>query len=136
MNSQSHPDPFVRAHQDAQKAVATFLPSLIPKPPAPTVPPPRPGPLTDAVKALSMARHVEQVSARVARGLPPEEPKPTPEKMFGNQLDVVHTRALQEAIASHPEEERSRLISEAHDSATKWIGSHNGKVVVHGKVEL
>lgn len=76
------------------------------------------------------------MSARVVRGLPPEEPKPTPEQQFGNTLDAVHTRAIQEAIASHPETERGRLISEAHDSAVKWIASHNGKVVVHGKIQL
>lgn len=135
------PDPFVLAHQDAQKAVATFLPSLVgrqepepPKPPSPMAAQQRG--MQEAMRTASLARHVERMSARVVRGLPPEEPKPTPEQQFGNTLDAVHTRAIQEAIASHPEEERSRLISEAHDSTVKWIASHNGKVVVHGKIQL
>jgi hypothetical protein len=135
------PDPFVLAHLDAQKAVATFLPSLVGR--QEPEPPPPPSPMAasqrgmqEAMRTASLARHVERMSARVVRGLPPEEPKPTPEQQFGNTLDAVHTRAIQEAIASHPEEERSRLISEAHDSTVKWIASHNGKVIVHGKVQL
>jgi hypothetical protein len=130
----ARPDPFVQAHLDALNAVRTFLPSLGPKsapPPAPARPPSEPE------RALSLVAKTEKMAARVARGMPPEEPPPpTPEKNFGNQLDIVHTRALAAAIAAHPETERGRLISEAHDSAVKWIASHNGKVVVHGKVEL
>lgn len=131
-------DPFSKAHLDGMKAVTTFLPSLSTPPQAPQLPQ-QPLPhsdLRDAVRAMSMVNHVEGMSKRMANGLPPEEPKPTPEEQFGNQLDAVHTRAISSAIAAHPETDRARLISEAHDSATKWIGSHNGKVVVHGKIEL
>lgn len=131
-------DPFTQAHADGMKAVATFLPSLV-TPPQPPQPPQQPLPhsdLRDAVRAMSMVNHVEGMSRRMANGLPPEEPKPTPEKQFGNQLDVVHTRAISSAIAEHPETERARLISEAHDQTTKWIGEHNGKVVVHGHIEI
>jgi hypothetical protein len=134
------PDPFVQAHKDAVAAVSTFLPSLVgrqeppPPPPSPMAAPQRG--MQEGLRVASLARHVENMSARVVRGLPPEEPKPTPEQQFGNTLDAVHTRAIQEAIASHPETERGRLISEAHDSAVKWIASHNGKVIVHGKVQL
>lgn len=91
--------------------------------------------MQEMTHAASMARHVEQASAKIALGLPPDPPQPpSPEETFGNVLDVVHTGALRSAIAAHPEEERSRLISEAHDSVTKWIGASNGKVIVHGKV--
>jgi hypothetical protein len=134
------PDPFVRAHEDAQKAVSTFLPSLVGRSEAPPPPPnPMAKPLDavqEAMRVATLARKVEGMSSRVVRGLPPEPPPPTPEQAFGNQLDAVHTRALQEAIASVPEEDRGKFISEAHDSAVKWIGAHNGKVVVHGKVEI
>jgi hypothetical protein len=135
------PDPIVRAHQDAAKAIATFLPSLTGRNdhPDPT-PPPHPmaktDSLTEAIRVASLANKGERMSARMARGLPPEDPQHTPEAAFGNQLDSVHTRAIQEAIARVPEEERGKFISEAHDSAVKWIGAHNGKVIVHGKVEL
>lgn len=132
-------DPFAQAHEDGRKAVATFLPSLVaPKNVAPQAPPkalPH-SDLRDAVRAMSLANHVEQMSSRVANGLPATPPQVTPEEQFGNQLDAVHTRAISAAIAAHPETERARLISEAHDSASKWIMSHNGKVIVHGKVEL
>jgi hypothetical protein len=131
-------DPFAQAHEDGKKAVATFLPSLV-TPKMPPQAPPKALPhsdLRDAVRAMSLANHVEQMSSRVANGLPPSPPQPTPEETFGNQLDAVHTRAIASAIAAHPETQRARLISEAHDSASKWIMSHNGKVIVHGKVEL
>lgn len=129
---------FLRAHQEAQKAVATFLPSLGPNPPAPPPPPPHPlqkrNVVDEMTHAASMARHVEQASSNIALGKPANPNPPTPQQQFGNVLDVIHTRAIQSAIAAHPEDQRSRLISEAHDSATQWIASHNGKVIVHGKV--
>jgi hypothetical protein len=131
-------DPFQQAHADGRRAVATFLPSLV-TPPRPAGPPPKGLPhsdLRDAVRAMSLANHTEQMSSRVANGLPATPPQVTPEEQFGNQLDVVHARAIASAIAAHPETQRARLISEAHDSASKWIMSHNGKVIVHGKVEL
>jgi hypothetical protein len=131
-------DPFAQAHEDGKRAVATFLPSLVTPPPQPQ-PPQKALPhsdLRDAVRAMSLANHTEQMSSRVANGLPPMPPQPTPEEQFGNQLDAVHTRAIASAIAAHPETQRARLISEAHDSASKWIMAHNGKVIVHGKVEL
>jgi hypothetical protein len=86
--------------------------------------------------AAALARHVERASANIVQGKPANPQPPPPEQTFGNVLDIVHTRALRSAIEAHPEEERSRLISEAQDSATKWISAHNGKVVVHGKVMI
>ena len=141
MAASPQPDIFAKAHADAQKAVATFLPSLVGRQDPPPQPPGPPkftnmkGP-QEALRVLSLASKAESMSRRVARGMPPEDPPPTPEQQFGNNLDIVHTRAIASAIASHPEEERARLISEAHDSATKWVGAHNGKVIVHGKVEI
>lgn len=138
MSAIPQPDPFQQAHADGKRAVATFLPSLV-NPPRPMAAPAKALPhsdLRDAVRAMSLANHTEQMSSRVANGLPPTPPQPTPLETFGNQLDVVHTRALASAIAAHPETQRARLISEAHDSASQWIMSHNGKVIVHGKVEL
>lgn len=122
---------------DGQRAVDTFLPS-IKNPPQPPPPPPNPmaydNPMMDVVRALKLASKVEGMAQRSARGLPPQKPQ-TPEEQFGNVLDVAHTRAIARAIANHPEDQRGRLISEAHDSATRWIASHKGKVIVHGKVK-
>jgi hypothetical protein len=135
-------DPITQAHNDAKQAVATFLPSLVGRQDPPPAPPP-PSPLAvaqqpqDAIRALALAGHVERQAYRVARNLPPQrEQAPTPEEQFGNNLDIVHTRALANAISSVPETERGKLISEAHDSAVKWIAAHNGKVIVHGKVKI
>jgi hypothetical protein len=133
---------FARAHADAQKAVTTFLPSLGPNPPQPQGPAPQPHPLAqrdivhEMTHAAALARHVEQASARIVQGLPANPAPPPPEQTFGNVLDVVHSTALRNEIARRPEEDRSRLISEAQDSTTKWIMSHNGKVIVHGKVMI
>jgi hypothetical protein len=132
-------DPFVAAHADAQLAVRTFLPSLTPPaaPPQAPIQPRKPGPITEAVRALSLARHVERMSARQARGLPPQPPAPpSPQEAFPGSLDAVHVRALQEAIASHPEDQRAALIDEVHQNLVKWIAGKNGKVIVHAKVEL
>jgi hypothetical protein len=138
----ARPNVFQRAHADAQAAVATFLPSLGPNPPQPATPPPQPHPLAkrdimhEMTHAAALARHVERASANIVQGKPANPQPPPPEQTFGNVLDIVHMRALRSAIEAHPEEERSRLISEAQDSATKWISAHNGKVVVHGKVMI
>src|SRR5437588_6048158 len=130
------PDIFQKAHADAIQAVHLFLPSLAPPPQmGPTEPPP-PKQNAEPLRALSVARHVEQMSKRVTRGLPPEEPKPTPEQQFGPELDPVHIRALSAAIAAHPEDERAKLVHEAHESLVTWIGSHNGRVVIDGHIEL
>lgn len=122
---------------DGQRAVDTFLPS-IKNPPQPPPPPPNPmaydDPMMDGVRAQKLASKVEAMAQRSARGLPPQKPQ-TPEEQFGNVLDVAHTRAIARAIANHPEDQRGRLISEAHDSATRWVASHKGKVIVHGKVK-
>lgn len=126
-----------RVAEDGKKAVKLFLPSIA-NPPKPPPPPPNPmaqdNHMVDVARALKRLGALEKMSYRAARGLPPDRP-PTPEEQFGNVLDVAHTRALSRAIANHPEEEQGRLIAEAHDSATKWIAAHNGKVVVHGKIE-
>jgi hypothetical protein len=133
-------DPFIQAHADAKKAVATFLPSLSgPKPP----PPPPPNPLAkrdvmgEMVHAASMARHVEDTSARMARGLPVQPPNPpSPQETFGSEIDQVHIRAISAAIAAHPETERAALLHELHENLTKWVASNNGRVVVDGKMEI
>lgn len=137
MSTTPQPDPFQQAHADANKAVATFLPSLLPQPPAPepTTPPPPPA-LAEPVRAISLARHIEQMSARVARGLPAVASQPTPEQTFGPELDPVHIRALSEAIALHPETERAALLHQAHEGLVRWIAAHNGRVVVDGKLLL
>ena len=136
-------NPFLKAQQDAQRAVATFIPSLAGKPPqAPpdagkVHPPHGMTGMAEAGRALSIASHVEKAAARMARGMPPYPPAPpTPEQNFGNSLDPVHIRALSSAIASAPEEHRPRLISELHDSLVQWLASHNGKVVVDGKIHV
>lgn len=132
-------DAFQRAHEDGKKAIATFLPSLVPKQPAPAPqPPPATSPLVrEGVRTASLARHVEMASKRVARGMPPEPPPPpSPQETFGGELDPVHIRAMGSAIEAHPEELRSPLIHELHDTLTKWISSQNGRVVIDGRMEL
>lgn len=132
------PDPFVKARADAQNAVATFLPSLTAGPQAPPAPPPQiPPKLMESVRALSLARHVENMAARVARGLPPTAPPPpSPQETFAAELDPVHIRALTAAIEAHPEDQRAALIHEAHENIVKWIAAHNGQVIIDGKMQL
>lgn len=132
------PDPFVKARADAQNAVATFLPSLTAGPQPPPAPPPQiPPKLMEAVRAASLARHVENMSARMARGLPPTAPPPpSPQQLFGNELDPVHIRALTSAIEAHSEDQRAALLNEVHENLTKWVAENNGRVVVDGKMEL
>jgi hypothetical protein len=133
------PDVFAKAHQDAQRAVATFLPSLTPKPPAPAPPPqPKRSPvIIEAMRVASVARHVEGMSARVARGLPPEQPPPpSPQETFPPEIDQVHIRAISAAIAAHPETERGPLLHEAHANIVKWIAAHNGQIVHDGHVQI
>jgi hypothetical protein len=125
-------DHFSQALGDMQKAVRTFLPSLAPPPP-PAPPKPKP---TEAARVLSLAKHVEAMSARVARGMPPQPPQVSPEQQFGPELDPVHIRAIQSAIAAHPETKRAPLMNEVHNSLVRWIGSHNGRVIVDGKMEI
>jgi hypothetical protein len=133
------PDPFVQAHLDGVRAVHTFLPSLAPKPPAP---PPQPPPavsptIKEGMRVASLARHVEQASARVARGFPPQPPPPpSPQEQFPGELDPVHIRAISDAIAAHPETQRAPLIHEAHQNLVKWIASKNGQIVHDGKMQI
>lgn len=133
----AQPSVLQQVAMDGQRAVDTFLPS-IKNPPQPPPPPPNPmaydDPMMDGVRAQKLASKVEAMAQQSARGIPPQKPQ-TPEEQFGNVLDVAHTRAIARAIANHPEDQRGRLISEAHDSATRWIASHKGKVIVHGKVK-
>lgn len=135
----AQPNPFHQAAADSQKAILTFLPSLAPKPPVPPPPqPPKISPaLQEGLRAASLVRHVEQMSARVARGMPAEEPPPpSPQETFGVELDPVHMRALQIAVAAHPETQRAALLHEAHDMLAKWVMSNNGRVVVDGKMQI
>ena len=135
----AQPDVFQQAHQDAQRAVATFLPSLTPQPPAPPAPPPSIASpkIQEAVRAMSIVRKVEMTSKRVARGLPPEPPPPpSPQETFPPAIDQVHIRAMAAAIAAHPETDRPALLQEAHQNLTKWIASKNGQVAVDGHIEI
>lgn len=135
----AQPNPFHQAAADSQKAILTFLPSLAPKPPVPPPPqPPKISPaLQEGLRAASLVRHVEQMSARVARGMPAEEPPPpSPQETFGVELDPVHMRALQIAVAAHPETQRAALLHEAHDMLAKWVMANNGRVVVDGKMQI
>ena len=134
-------DIFQRAHQDGIKAVSTFLPTLVGRREPPPQPPPHPSQvpqmdgLQEAARVMHLANHVEQMSARVARGLPPEPPPPpTPEEQFGRDLSPVHIRALSGAVASLPEEHRGGALAELHTKLVNWIGSHNGIVTVDGKL--
>lgn len=133
-------DPFQRAAAEGRVAVNTFLPSLSgPQPPPP--PPPHPMAKQDIlqtmVHAASLARHVEQASAKIAAGLPPDPPAPpSPQEKFPPAIDQVHIRALSSAIAAHPEELRPALLHEAHINLTKWIATHNGQIVHDGHVEV
>ena len=132
-------DPFQQGAADSQRAILTFLPSLGPKPPAPApIPPPQVSPqIKEGIRAASLVRHVEMVSKRVARGLPPTPPPPpSPQETFPPAIDQVHIRALQTAIAAHPEIQRPDLIHEAHANLTKWIAAHNGQIVHDGHVEI
>jgi hypothetical protein len=132
-------DPFQQAHQDAQNAVATFLPSLTPQPPAPPPPPPSMASpkIQEAVRAMSIVKKVEMTSARVARGLPPEPPPPpSPQEQFPPSIDQVHIRAMAAAIAAHPETDRPALLHEAHQNIVKWIAAHNGQIVHDGHIEI
>lgn len=139
MATASQPDVFQQAHTDAQRAVATFLPSLVPQPPAPPAPPPRQvaPQIQEGIRAASIIKKVETTAARVARGLPPEPPPPpSPQESFPPAIDQVHIRAMAAAIAAHPETERPALLHEAHGALVKWIAAHSGQVVVDGHVEI
>lgn len=133
-----HNDVFTKAHADAQKAVATFLPSLTPAPPAAPAQPSRiPPAMMEAARALSKGGHAERMSQRMARGLPPEPlPPPSPQETFGPELDQVHIRALSAAIAAHPEDQRAPLLHEAHQNLVKYIAANNGQIVHDGHMQL
>jgi hypothetical protein len=135
----AQPDVFQKAHQDAQNTVAMFLPSLTPQPPAPPPPPPSMASpkIQEAVRAMSIVKKVEMSAKRVARGMPAEPPPPpSPQETFPPVLDVVHIRALQAAIASHPETQRELLMHEATFNVAKWISAHNGAINYDGHMEI
>lgn len=136
----SPPDAIDVAHE--QGTVATKLFIRPPTQPGPQTPPPPDNTaslpqIQDAIRGMSLARKVEMMSARVARGLPPEPPPPpSPFVQFGNELHPIHIEAIKHAIMSAPEESRGDLISGVHDQVAQWIHDNNGKVVVNGKIEI